>query len=307
MADIFYVRFTCPQISCIIYRFAFKDNQRRGILYKIILIFSLVAVLSVDGVPNVAYAQDKTLSDNKKVSLNSEYFKGYISDTKHIVTSPSRWDKKNWLKASLVVGVTIGLYAFDEDIRDWVQDNRHDDLSEFAERFGDGKLVLPPLVLFYAVGHAAKNVKAQRTALLTLENVVITGIFTQLMKYSFQRHRPKTGDPFDSFDGPFGGGDNLAFPSGHTSLAFSIATPIATEYKDNILVPPVAYGLASLVAWSRVNDNKHWASDVFMGASLGYFTGKAICRLHEDTENSKVTVMPVMGTQHSGVMISYAF
>ncbi len=276
-------------------------------MYRIIMIFLLFAMVSVSGAPHVYSAQDGHVSSKKEIGLNSEYFKGYISDTRDIVTSPLRWDKKNWLKASLVVGVTLGLYAFDEDIRDWVQDNRHDDLSEFAERFGDGKLVLPPLVLFYAVGHAAKNVKAQRTALLTLENVVITGIFTQLMKYSFQRHRPKTGDPFDSFDGPFGGGDNLAFPSGHTSLAFSIATPIATEYKDNILVPPVAYGLASLVAWSRVNDNKHWASDVFMGASLGYFMGKAICRLHEDEAESNVTIRPVIGTQHSAVMISYTF
>jgi len=46
---------------------------------------------------------------------------------------------------------------------------------------------------------------------------------------------------------------------------------------------------------------------VFMGASLGYFTGKAICRLHEDKDNSNVTIMPVIGTQHSAVMISYAF
>jgi membrane-associated phospholipid phosphatase len=276
-------------------------------MHRIIVLFLLVAAVSVYGMTNFVYADDEPLSDNKKISLNSEYFKGYISDTRDIVTSPLKWDKKNWLKASLVAGVTLGLYAFDEDINDWIQDNRHDDVSEFAERFGDGKIVLPSLVLFYAVGHAAKNVKAKQTALLTIENVVITGIFTQIMKYSFQRHRPNTGDPYDTWDGPFGGGDKLAFPSGHTSLAFSIATPIATEYKDNLIIPPLAYGLASLVAWSRMNDNKHWASDVFMGASLGYFTGKAICRLHEDKDNSNVTIMPVIGTQHSAVMISYAF
>ena len=276
-------------------------------MYRISALLVLVAMMSVFGVTNVYSAQDSHELSRQDIGLNSKYFKGYISDTKNIVTSPAGWNKNNWLKASLVAGVTLGLYAFDEDIKDWIQDNRHDDLAEFGERFGDGKIVLPPLVIFYALGHAANNVKAQRTALLTLENVVITGIFTQLMKYSFQKHRPITGDPFDSFDGPVGGGDNLAFPSGHTSLAFSIATPIATEYKDNIIIPPLAYGLASLVAWSRVNDNKHWASDVFMGASLGYFTGKAICRLHEDEDSSNVTIMPVIGTQHSAVMISYEF
>ncbi len=267
----------------------------------------IIAMLTVCGVTNVFSAQDGAASVSQDISLNSKYFKGYISDTKDIVTSPLRWDKNDWIKASLVVGVTLGLYALDEDLNDWFQDNRHDDIAKFAEPFGDVKKVLPPLVLFYAVGHVTKNNKVKRTALITIENVVITGVFTQVMKYSFQRHRPRTGDSYDSWDGPGGGGDHLAFPSGHTSLAFSIATPIATEYKDNIIVPPLAYGLASLVGWSRMNDNAHWASDVFMGASLGYFTGKAICKLHEDDQYSRFSIQPVIDQSGSSVMLSYKF
>lgn len=276
-------------------------------MYRSILLFSLVAVLSVDGVSNGAYAQDEIVSDNKKISLNYEYFKGYISDTRDIVTSPLRWDKNNWLKASLVAGVTIGLYAFDEDIKDWIQDNRHDDVSEFAEHFGDRKKVVPSLVIFYALGYAAKNIKAQRTALLTIENVVITAIFTEILKHSFQRHRPNTGDSFDTFDGPSFSSNHESFPSGHTSLAFSVATPIATEYKDNILIPPLAYGLASLVGWSRMNDNKHWASDVFVGASLGYFTGKAVCKLNRQDGDSKLSIQPVVSPDRTAVILSYLF
>jgi len=276
-------------------------------VYKISALFLIIAILSVCGVTKVYSAQDGHTSFNQDISLSSKYFKGYISDTKDIVTSPLRWEKNDWLKASLVAGVTLGLYAFDEEINEWIQDNRHDDISEFAEPFGDYKKVLPPLVLFYAVGHVANNNKVKRTALLTIENVVITGIFTQVMKYSFQRHRPGTGDPYDSWDGPGGGGDHLAFPSGHVSLAFSIATPIAIEYKDNLIVPPLAYGLASLVGWSRMNDNAHWASDVFIGASLGYFTGKAICKLHEDEKYSRFSIQPVLDQTGSSVILSYKF
>ncbi len=276
-------------------------------MYRTIALILLISLVSVAGAPHVCSAQDMHGASKQDIGLNSDYFRGFISDTKNIVTSPLRWDRQNWLKASLVAGVTLGLYAFDEEINDWIQDNRHDDVSEAAEYFGDGKYVLPPLVLFYAVGHAANNSKAKRAALLTIENVVLTGIFTQVMKFSFQRHRPNSGDPYDSWDGPGGGGDNLAFPSGHTSLAFSIATPIATEYKDNVIIPPLAYGIASLVGWSRMNDNKHWASDVFMGASLGYFMGKAVCRLNEKDTGSHVSIMPVMGKKHSAVMISYKF
>ncbi len=276
-------------------------------MVRLIASFLLVAVLTVSGLTKEVSARDERVTDNKKISLNAEYFKGYFSDTGDIVTSPLRWDKKNWFKASLVAGVTLGLYVLDEEIHEWIQDNRHDDVSEFAERFGDGKNVLPPLVLFYAVGHVTKNVKAQRTALLTIENVVITGVFTQVMKYSFQRRRPNTGDPYDTWDGPWGGGDSLAFPSGHTSLAFSIATPIATEYKNNLIIPPLAYGLASLVGWSRMNDDKHWASDVFMGAALGYFTGKAVCRLNRQDGDPRLSIQPILNQDRSSVILSYRF
>jgi membrane-associated phospholipid phosphatase len=42
----------------------------------------------------------------------------------------------------------------------------------------------------------------------------------------------------------------------------------------------LAYGIATLTALSRVNDNAHWASDVFFGAIIGYFTAKAIMALN---------------------------
>ena len=276
-------------------------------MFRISAVLLLIALLSVCGMTNVYADQDGIDSSSQDVSLNFQYFKGYITDTKDIVTSPLRWDRDDWFKASLVVATTLGLYAFDENINEWIQDNRYDDIAEFAEHFGDRKEVLPPLLIFYGIGHVFKNKKIQRTALLTIENVVITSIFTQVIKYSFQRHRPRTGDPYDTFDGPGGSGDHLAFPSGHTSLAFSIATPIATEYKDNVIVPPLAYGLASLVGWSRMNDNAHWASDVFMGAALGYFTGKAICKLHEKEDSARMTISPVIGREYSAVMVSYGF
>ena len=39
-------------------------------------------------------------------------------------------------------------------------------------------------------------------------------------------------------------------------------------------VPWVAYPIASLVGWSRVQDDEHWASDVVAGAALGLWTAR---------------------------------
>ena len=61
----------------------------------------------------------------------------------------------------------------------------------------------------------------------------------------------------------------MALPSGHTSLAFSLITPYAETYSRWLYVIPVSVGIA------RMYENKHWFSDVILGAAIGYFSGIA--------------------------------
>ena len=64
---------------------------------------------------------------------------------------------------------------------------------------------------------------------------------------------------------------NGSFPSGHSMEAFAVATIIARRYgRDHRWVPYAAYGLASLVAFSRLPLNVHFLSDVVMGGAIGY-------------------------------------
>ncbi|MCK4346267.1 MAG: phosphatase PAP2 family protein [Bacteroidales bacterium] len=42
------------------------------------------------------------------------------------------------------------------------------------------------------------------------------------------------------------------------------------------MVPVVAYSIATLTGISRVYENKHWSSDVLIGAVFGYAMGKLI-------------------------------
>jgi len=44
------------------------------------------------------------------------------------------------------------------------------------------------------------------------------------------------------------------------------------------LTPWLAYPLATGVAWSRVNDEAHWVTDVLMGAAVGTFAAKLVVR-----------------------------
>ena len=249
-------------------------------------------------------------TEESEFKLNRDYWKGYITDTANILASPSRWENQDWIKASLLAGAAVGLYAYDQEMQNWAQKNRSsasDKIADFARLFGDVKYNLSLPGAFYLYGHFYEDEKARKTAMMGLESVVISGIFTGAIKFAGHRHRPDTGDPYNTWGGPGFSTSNLSFPSEHSSSAFAIATVIATQYEDKAFVPPLAYGIAALTALSRVNDNDHWTSDVFLGSAIGYFTAKAIIGLHGKGKNRKLTGLPIMDGKRTILLISYKF
>jgi undecaprenyl-diphosphatase len=66
---------------------------------------------------------------------------------------------------------------------------------------------------------------------------------------------------------------DASFPSGHSAASFAAATALASFYPA---VAPLAYGLATGVALSRVHLGHHFPSDVTVGAIIGVASGTAI-------------------------------
>ncbi len=64
--------------------------------------------------------------------------------------------------------------------------------------------------------------------------------------------------------------------AGHTSTAFAVATVFAKMYADKPVIPILAYTTASMVGLSRLTEHTHWASDIFVGAALGYLCGNQV-------------------------------
>lgn len=247
-------------------------------------------------------------NDRPDLELNTDYFLNIFSDTKYIFLSPFRWHTKDWLTASLVLGATGGLFLLDDEIRDFVQDERStttDDIAGVFEPFGNGGYTFGGLVGFYLYGHFFENSKAERTALLAVESFAVTGIFTFALKFSTGRVRPQSAENSREWSGP--NLDDVSFPSGHTSSAFAIATVLASEYKNNPWVPPIAYGLATLTGLSRLNDNKHWASDVFLGGALGYFISKTILKIHSNKKGRHYTIYPRISKKDVGLEFAMRF
>jgi len=81
--------------------------------------------------------------------------------------------------------------------------------------------------------------------------------------------------PIEKNAGDFWGG-GTSFPSGHAIQIWSIASLVAHEYRQNMIVQVTAYSLAGIVSASRVAAQKHFASDVVLGGTMGWFIGRYV-------------------------------
>ncbi len=244
-----------------------------------------------------------------EVRLNKEYFKGYLTDTEDILTAPARWESTDWIKASVVLGISVGLFTQDDKIQRWVQKNKNTttaDISDDAKKIST--FSLPALGGLGLYGYIANDGKAKRTFLLSAESFIVTGAFVEFLKRSTGRYRPYTGRSHDTWAGPSisGNNDKLSFPSGDASSAFALASVVASEY-NNAVVPPVVYTAATLIALERVHSNAHWASDVFVGSAIGYFTGKAIVSFHSAGKENNISFAPMIDGNDVGFVITYSY
>jgi membrane-associated phospholipid phosphatase len=64
-------------------------------------------------------------------------------------------------------------------------------------------------------------------------------------------------------------------PSGHTTMAFALATTLADDIHKTWASVGL-YTMATGVGWSRVNDNKHWLTDIAAGAVIGVTSAKLV-------------------------------
>jgi membrane-associated phospholipid phosphatase len=139
--------------------------------------------------------------------------------------------------------------------------------------------VLIAAVVMYGAGRATGSPRLQRIGLHATEAVVLAGATTSVLKVVAGRQRPyvSAGDADDWTPFHVGGG-HTAFPSGHTTVAFAFASAVTAELATESpraawIGGPLLYGGAGLVGLARMFDDKHWASDVVLGAGIGTLAG----------------------------------
>jgi len=224
--------------------------------------------------------------------FNGKYVVKMGIDFSKVLVSPLHWKGKDLVLFGASVGAVGLFFALDHGFRQWVEKHdtfKSDNISLAVTKLGEAPFLLSLMVTMYIGGEAFKNDNLRKTALMSLESYAIGGIIVGGLKFFFGRHRPLTGDgPYD-FDFFNGSNSANAFPGGHSFAAFTVASVIAGQ-SDSVVVGAVSYGLASLVALSRVNNNEHWVSDIVSGSLLGYFIGKEVLALNRPSATNKPTL-----------------
>jgi membrane-associated phospholipid phosphatase len=173
----------------------------------------------------------------------------------------------------LFAGALMGDREFREESQEH-RDATSNSVASVGNTFGDFKMLIPVISAGYLAGQIAGSREIKGTALRAGAAVALaTGITTGL-KYSFGRSRPDAAGTSIQFR-PFSG--SASFPSGHTAAAFALATAIADQTHDG-WSDYVLYGAATVTALSRINNNRHWASDVLVGGLIGHFSARWIGR-----------------------------
>jgi len=183
-----------------------------------------------------------------------------------------------WWQPVLVVGAIATASLADRSVNDWIQDCRSpqsDDVASVFRYGGEPVTVLGVSGGIVLAGTIAGRDDVQRSGGRVLLSVVAAEAATIALKVTAGRYRPaETDNPY--IFKPFSGHDS--FPSGHTTIAFALATSLSNEI-HNGWVSAALFTFATGTAWSRLNDERHWFSDVLGGAVVGV-TGATIVDRH---------------------------
>ena len=226
--------------------------------------------------------------------INGRYLKSYWTSFKGVFTAPGRWDGNDWKEFGIVAGTAGIMFAgLDKPVRRFFQAN----LTTFTDGVEDvfyplGNRV-PPLLLtgMYVAAVVTKNRRLEHNSLMIAKSLALSTIVYMTTKAVIRRERPYRTTNSHKFTTPFKKNDYTSFPSGHSNTAFSVATGFAMQYKHIKWVPWVAYGLASLTSLSRIYQDRHWASDVIIGAAIGHYVTKTVLTLENKKKFYKKVVL----------------
>lgn len=172
--------------------------------------------------------------------------------------------------AALIIVGTISEINFNPSLDNELFKERNTHIPRFKTK-ADDFLQYSPILLAYgfdAIGMHSKTDIINRSVILLKSELLMAGTVT-VLKHSIRELRPDSSA-------------RNSLPSGHTAQAFAAAAFLSEEFgKRYKWVPYLSYSIASTVGALRIMNNKHFLSDVLIGAGIGMLTTKISYWTHQ--------------------------
>lgn len=272
------------------------ENRKRAFLFLIPLVFMLCASPAQAG---------GALGDVQSFVVQEAEVLG--NESADFVTTPFRLDQGEILGTLAVAGAVGLTYVFDNTIRDKVAAHRSSTLDKAADAgnlIGDPFLHLGIAGAVWGGGILADSPKWREVGLMMGEAAVLADASSFILKSGVGRARPYTERGRASFR-PFQfSSDYDSMPSMHTSSSFAMASVIART-SESIPVALLSYTTAAFVGFSRIYKDKHWASDVVLGAAIGELAGRVVTRFHAG--GGKLAIVPAASANSASLALVGSF
>ncbi|MEZ5064523.1 MAG: phosphatase PAP2 family protein [bacterium] len=164
-----------------------------------------------------------------------------------------------------VAGVAAGIGGTlldDEDVSGPLDRSFLDPVADAGRTYGSTWFLGSATLVVWGVGAIADDPGIRSLGWDLGESLAITGLVVGAIKVGVDRKRPDGGD--------------WSFPSGHSAESFAIV-PVLAEHVG-WKTGAVGAVAATFVALGRLEDLRHYPSDVLFGAGLGLAVGYAVSR-----------------------------
>lgn len=258
----------------------------------------------------VVIAAGAIAGDTDTFSISDEAGKAgarLLAESKDFVATPFQLENGNLLLTLGVAGAVGLTYTFDSEIRDRVQSSRSRGMDRAADAgalAGNPFVHLGAAALLYGGGILADSPRWKEVGEMLGEALILADGATLILKEATGRGRPNATAHKGDFR-PFSfKSDYDSFPSMHTASSFAFASVLART-SESLPVAVASYCAATFVGYSRMNQNKHWASDVLLAAAIGELAGRVAVSQH--ARNRSYAVIPTAMDGGGGLALTGRF
>ncbi|MDB5034197.1 MAG: phosphoesterase PA-phosphatase related [Chlorobi bacterium] len=205
------------------------------------------------------------------------------SDAALFFAAPARFGARSWGIAGGIMGGTGLMMLADDPVRRGFSGAHNATKDRIADIGNLNGTILPAGVIsggLYLSGLLFDSPSLRLAGRHIVESVTFAAAITTTVKALVGRQRPfLNGGPY-VFHGPSLNDDLNSLPSGHTTVAFALCSSLAADI-DRPWATVGLYSIAAVTGLSRIYVDRHWASDVFLGAAIGTICGYGVSHLHD--------------------------